>query len=285
VVILRSPREIAMMRKAGLVVWEAHRLAAGMIRPGVTTGEIDAAIEQLFRKRGAVSLFKHYQPEGPDPPPPFPAVCCTSINEVIVHGIPGPRKLLSGDILSLDIGCKLGGWCGDAAATYPVGDIPPRLQQLLEVTRGALDLAIETVGKLIRQRTERTGGGKSQANAPWPQWTQVATKMAKYVRDAGFSVVEDFVGHGIGKRMHEDPQVPNFPSRRSGKFEIRPGLVIAIEPMVNLGTKKVRGLPDRWTQQTADGKPSAHFEHTIAVSRSGAHVLTAGPDQPEDAPA
>ena len=106
-VILRSPREIAMMRNAGLVVWEAHQLAAGMIRPGVTTGEIDAAIEQLFRERGAISLFKHYQPEGPDPPPPFPAVCCTSINEVIVHGIPGPRKLLPGDILSLDIGCKL----------------------------------------------------------------------------------------------------------------------------------------------------------------------------------
>jgi methionyl aminopeptidase len=271
-----------MMRKAGLVVWEAHQLAAGMIRPGVTTGEIDAAVEQLFRKRGAVSLFKHYQPEGPDPPPPFPAVCCTSINEVIVHGIPGPRKLLAGDVLSLDIGCKLGDWCGDAAATYPVGEIAPQVSRLLDVTRGALDLAIDTLGKLIRQRTQSTGRGKSDANARWPRWNQVASLMARHVREAGFSVVEDFVGHGIGKKMHEDPQVPNFPSRRSGNFEIRPGLVIAIEPMVNLGTKKVRGLPDRWTQQTADGHPSAHFEHTVAVTRSGAYVLTAQPGQEAD---
>jgi methionyl aminopeptidase len=268
-----------MMRKAGLVVWEAHQLAAGMIRPGVTTGEIDAAIEQLLRERDAISLFKHYQPEGPDPPPPFPAVSCTSINEVIVHGIPGPRKLLPGDILSLDIGCKLSDWCGDAAATYPVGEIAPRVEQLLHVTRGALDLAIDTIGKLVRQRTESIGSEKSRASARWPRWNQVASLMARYVRDAGFSVVEDFVGHGIGKKMHEDPQVPNFPSRRSGNFEIRPGLVIAIEPMVNMGTKKVRGLPDRWTQRTADGKPSAHFEHTIAVTRSGVRVLTAGPGQ------
>ena len=279
-VILRTPREIAMMRKAGLVVWEAHQLAAGMVRPGVTTAEIDAAIEQLFRERSAVSLFKHYQPEGPDPPPPFPAVCCTSINEVIVHGIPGPRQLLEGDILSLDIGCKLGDWCGDAAATYPVGQIAPEVKRLLDVTRGTLHLAIDTISKLMRQRSERVGKGKGHAR--WPRWNQVAAPMARYVREAGFSVVEDFVGHGIGKRMHEDPQVPNFPSRRSGNFEIRPGLVIAIEPMVNMGAKKVRGLPDRWTQQTADGRPSAHFEHTIAVTRSGAQVLTAGPDQEAD---
>lgn len=259
--ILRSHREIALMRRAGLVVWEALQLAATMIRPGVSTREIDGAIEQFFHQRQATPLFK-----GVPGKVPFPAVCCTSINNEVVHGIPGPRRLVEGDILSLDTGCKLDGWCGDAAATYPAGRITPEVQRLLEVTQGALDLAILLMGKKTF-------------------WSEIAAEMADYVRSHGFSVVETFVGHGIGREMHEDPQVPNFVSSmllRSGDFRIRPGLVIAIEPMVNMGTKRVRTKADYWTQVTADGQPSAHFEHTVAMTEWGPYVLTGPPGQPLD---
>lgn len=259
--ILRSAREIGLMRRAGLVVWEAHQLAGSMVRPGVTTGEIDRAIERFFAERNAVPLFK-----GVPGKIPFPAVTCMSINEEVVHGIPGPRRLAEGDILSLDTGCKLDGWCGDAAATYAAGRVKPEVQRLLDVTRGVLDLAIDLMAR------------KSF-------WSEVAAEMAQYVRGHGFSVVENFVGHGIGREMHEEPQVPNFVSgqlRRSADFRIRPGLVIAIEPMVNMGTKRVRPKRDHWTQVTADGKPSAHFEHTVAMTESGPYVLTAPPGQALD---
>jgi len=259
-VILRSSREIAMMRRAGLAVWHAHRVAESLARPGVTTGEIDAAVEQFFRKHKAVPLFK-----GVPGKVPFPAVTCISINEEVVHGIPGPRKLVEGDIVSIDTGCKLNGWCGDAAVTHPIGRVDPQVQRLLDVTRGSLDLAIEMMGKRS-------------------YWSDVAREMQTYVRDHGFTVVESFVGHGIGRQMHEDPQVPNFVSdqlRRGGDFRLQPGLVIAVEPMVNIGTKKVRVLRDHWTQVTTDRQPSAHFEHTIAVTESGPYVLTAGPDHEE----
>jgi methionyl aminopeptidase len=255
--ILRSPREIAEMRKAGLLVWEAHRLAASMIRPGVTTAEIDAAIEDFFARHNAVPLFK-----GVPGHVPFPAVTCISINEQVVHGIPGPRRLAEGDLVSLDTGCKLNGWCGDAAATYPVGRVHPEVRRLLDVTREVLDLAI----KLTASRS---------------RWSEVAREMQAYVKRHRFSVVEAFVGHGIGREMHEDPQVPNFVSshlRGGGDFQLVPGLVIAIEPMVNMGTKRVRTLSDHWTQVTADGRPSAHFEHTVAMTEFGPYVLTAGPN-------
>ncbi len=255
--ILRSPREIAEMRKAGLLVWEAHQIARKMVRPGVTTGEIDAAIEQYFLGQNAVPLFK-----GVPGPVPFPAVTCCSVNEEVVHGIPGPRELVEGDVLSLDTGCRLNGWCGDAATTLPVGQVDPEIQRLLDVTRGTLELAVEKMGTCSR-------------------WSQVAREMEQFVKDHRFSVVEAFVGHGIGREMHEDPQVPNFVSsqlRRGGDFDLVPGLVIAVEPMVNMGTKRVRTKSDHWTQVTADGKPSAHFEHTIAVTESGPEVLTAGPN-------
>jgi methionyl aminopeptidase len=245
------------MRRAGLLVWEAHQLAASMVRPGATTGEIDAAIEAFFEKNRAVPLFK-----GVPGRVPFPAVTCTSVNEEVVHGIPGKRRLVAGDIVSIDTGCKLDGWCGDAAVTYPVGQVDPRVQNLLDVTSGVLDLAIELMGKKTF-------------------WSQVAAEMEAYVRDNSFTVVEAFVGHGIGREMHEDPQVPNFVSdqlRRNGDFRLLPGLVIAVEPMVNMGTKRVRTRPDFWTQVTADGKPSAHFEHTVAITEAGPYVLTASPD-------
>jgi methionyl aminopeptidase len=255
--ILRSPREIAEMRKAGLLVWHAHQVAAGMLRAGVATAEIDAAVERYFAEHQAVPLFK-----GVPGPVPFPAVTCISINEEVVHGIPGSRKLVEGDIVSIDTGCKLNGWCGDAAATYVVGRVDAKLRRLVDTTREVLDLAIRRMGSCAR-------------------WTEVAAAMEAHVKKAGFSVVEAFVGHGIGRDMHEDPQVPNFVSsqlRRGGDFSLRPGLVIAVEPMVNMGTKRVRTGPDQWTQVTADGQPSAHFEHTVAVTASGPVVLTAGPN-------
>jgi methionyl aminopeptidase len=256
VVTLRSPREIALMRRAGLVVWGAHQMAAGMVRPGVTTGEIDAAVEKFFAEHGAVALFK-----GVPGKVPFPACCCISVNDEVVHGIPGPRVLRAGDVISIDTGCSVGGWCGDSAITHPVGEVTPDVQRLLDCTSGVLALAI----RLLASRN---------------RWSDVATEMAKFVRDHGFSVVENFVGHGIGRSMHEDPQVPNFCTpafRKNHDFEIEPGLVIAIEPMVNMGTKKVRALADHWTQSTVDGMPSAHFEHTVAITAGGPVVLTAQP--------
>ena len=181
----------------------------------------------------------------------------------MVHGIPGPRELVEGDIVSIDTGCKLGGWCGDAAATYPVGRIGPDVRKLLDVARNSLSLAITLMGRCTR-------------------WSQVAAEMEAYVRRHKFSVVEAFVGHGIGREMHEDPQVPNFVSsqlrRGTGDFRLTPGLVIAVEPMVNMGTKRVKTRPDHWTQVTADRRPSAHFEHTIALTDAGPWMLTAGPN-------
>ncbi len=258
--ILRSPREIGLMRKAGLVVWEAHQIAGRLVHPGVTTAEIDQAIEQFFAERDVVPLFKHV-PNSSQGKPPFPAVTCISVNEEVVHGIPGPRKLVEGDIVSIDTGCKLDGWCGDAAATYACGKVSPPTRKLLEVTRDVLHLAIEQMGR-----------------CRW--WSEVATQMERFVKSHGFSVVEAFVGHGIGRDMHEEPQVPNFSGRkirRTADFRLVPGLVVAIEPMVNMGRKTVRQLPDHWTQVTRDGKPSAHFEHTVAMTSKGPDILTAGP--------
>jgi methionyl aminopeptidase len=261
---LKSTREIALMRRAGLAVWEAHQIAAKMVRPGATTAAIDHAIGEHFERLGAQPLFKNY-PNNIRNKPPFPAVCCMSVNEAVVHGVPTDKPLMEGDILSLDTGCRLGGWCGDSAWTYPVGRIAPEVQRLLDATEGVLFLAIELMSS------------KSY-------WSSIAREMADYIRDHGFSTVECFVGHGIGRDMHEDPQVPNFPSRSlrgSGDFKIEPGLVIAVEPMVNMGTKKVKMLPDYWTQVTADGKPSAHFEHTIAITADGPQLMTVAPSPAE----
>ena len=261
---LKSTREIALMRRAGLAVWQAHQIATRMVRPGATTAAIDRAIAEHFEKLGAQPLFMNY-PNSIRNKPSFPAACCMSVNEAVVHGIPTNKPLAEGDILSLDTGCRLNGWCGDAAYTYAVGRIAPDVQRLLEATQGVLSLSIELMG------------AKSY-------WSAIAREMATYIRDHGFSTVECFVGHGIGRDMHEDPQVPNFPSRSlrgSGDFRIEPGLVIAVEPMVNMGTKRVKLLSDQWTQVTADGKPSAHFEHTIAITADGPSLLTAPPTAAE----
>lgn len=261
---LKSPREISLMRQAGLAVWQAHQIVGKMVQPGATTWEIDRAVEEHFESLGAVPLFKNY-PNSAKRKKAFPAVTCMSVNEAVVHGIPNNRPLKEGDIVSVDTGCRLNGWCGDAAYTYKVGRVSGDVQKLLDVTEQTLNLAIE----LLSQKS---------------YWSQIAEQMAQYVRDNGFSSVENFVGHGIGREMHEDPQVPNYASRTlrgSADFRIEPGLVIAVEPMVNMGTKRVKMLADDWTQVTADGKFSAHFEHTIAITPEGPILLTVAPTPAE----
>ncbi|MGL6227496.1 MAG: type I methionyl aminopeptidase [Thermoguttaceae bacterium] len=263
VITLRSEREILKMRRAGLAVWHAHQIAASYCQPGITTGEIDAVVERFFDDLGAVSLFKGFPGAGAVD---YPAVTCISVNEEVVHGIPGKRVLQVGDIVGIDTGCRIDGWCGDAALTHPVGPISELFQRLLDVTSTTLNVAIEQLGK--KQR-----------------WSEVAREMEKYVRSSGFSVIETLVGHGIGREMHEHPQVPNYVCSefvKSGDFEIRPGLVIAVEPMVNIGSKRVRLGRDRWTISTIDRKGSAHFEHTIAILESGPFVLTGPPRSEEE---
>ena len=261
---LKSDREIALMRQAGLCVWQAHQMVGEMIEPGVTTAQINKVVDDYFRRCNAQPLFKNY-PHQNEGKPPFPAATCTSVNEEVVHGIPNSRPLKEGDIVSIDTGCRLNGWCGDAAYTYRVGSVRPEVQRLLDATIATLDLAFE----LMHTRS---------------RWSQIATEMARFVREHGYSTVECFVGHGIGRDMHEDPQVPNFLSRSlrgSGDFRIEPGLVIAVEPMVNMGTKRVKMLRDHWTQITLDNKPSAHFEHTIAMTHEGPVLLTKAPTPDE----
>jgi len=253
VITLKSSRELQLMREAGRLVAQAHQLIREMIGPGVRTHDIDAEVEGFFRKHSATPLFK-----GVPGKVPFPASTCISINEQVVHGIPSERELREGDIISVDTACRLNGWCGDAAWTYPVGRIDQEKQRLLQVGERNLWLAIEQVSRVQR-------------------WSQVAALMERDVRKAGFSVVEQFVGHGIGREMHEDPQVPNFvsPQLRRHDFRIEPGLVIAIEPMVNAGTKHVRvSKSDHWTVTTKDERPSVHFEHTVAITSSGPQILT-----------
>jgi methionyl aminopeptidase len=257
---LKTDKEIALMRKAGLLAWQAHQKAGALVKPGVTTAEINEVIERFFAEHKAIALFKGVPSNSGDVP--FPAAACISVNEQLVHGIPGPRVLKEGDVVSIDLGCKLNGWCSDAAVTWPVGQISPKTQKLLDVTEGALRLAIELIPKRTR-------------------WSQVAREMEAYVKDSGFSVVEGLVGHGIGRSLWESPQVPNYFTltyEALGDFQLKPGLVIAVEPMVNMGNKWLKTLPDHWTIVAADGLPTAHFEHTLAITKHGVEVLTAGPN-------
>jgi len=252
---LKSTREIGLMREAGKLVAAALRMARAMVQPGVRTVEIDQAIEALYARHGATPLFKGY----PGPKVPFPAVTCISINEQVVHGIPGQRQLRAGDLVKMDTACKLNGWCADAAITVPVGEIRPEWQRLVRVAEEVLQIAIVEMG---RRR--------------W--WSEVAALMQRHAEGAGFSVVHQYVGHGIGRVMHENPQVPNFISKDLKKqdFRLEEGLVLAVEPMVNMGKFKVHTLKsDHWTVVTDDLKPSVHVEHTVAVVPGGVQVLTA----------
>ncbi|MBI3457693.1 MAG: type I methionyl aminopeptidase [Candidatus Rokubacteria bacterium] len=246
-IVLKSPREIALMRQAGQVVVAAMRMCRDLVKPGISSLEIDQEVEALIRERGAKPAFKGYRG--------FPATVCVSINEEVVHGIPAAhRRLKEGDIVGLDFGAIVEGYYGDAAITVPVGEISQDVQRLLDVTRESLDLAIA-----VARPGNRLG--------------DISATVQRHVEAAGFGVVRAFVGHGIGRELHEDPQIPNFGEPRKGP-PLRPGMVLAIEPMVTMGHWDVRVLPDRWTAVTGDGSLAAHFEHTVAITDSGPDVLT-----------
>ncbi|HET6326395.1 MAG TPA: type I methionyl aminopeptidase [Planctomycetaceae bacterium] len=257
-IVLKSAREIARMRDAGQVVARAIDRAASLIRPGIATRALDAAIEDVFRDAGAQALFK-----GVPGKVPFPAASCISVNDEVVHGIPGERILNAGDLVSIDTACRLAGWCADSAWTFPVGAVDETKSRLLSVGQSVLALAITEIGRCSR-------------------WSEVAALMSDAVHKAGFSGVEDLVGHGIGREMHEDPQVPNYVSEslRQADFALEPGLVLAIEPMINAGSRQTRtSKKDHWTVRTEDGQPSVHFEHSVALTSAGPVILTL-PDGP-----
>jgi len=257
-IILKSSREIELMRDANRVVFRVHEKMRELVKPGVTTAELNAVAEAVIQEHGGIALFKGV--ENPQADFPFPAALCTSVNEVLVHGIPDDRKLVEGDIVSIDCGVRLAGYCGDAAQTLPVGKVDRKARQLMDVTRRALDLAIEMV-------------------RPGRMWSEVAAAIQALVEREAFSVVRDFVGHGIGREMHEEPKVPNYWDGQQSwmDFELVPGLVLAIEPMVNVGTRKVEyGGPGKWAVLTKDRELAAHFEHSLAVVESGADVLSDG---------
>jgi len=254
--ILKSRREIALMRDAGKVVAECLELCREMSKPGVTTIEIDRKVEALIRQRGATPAFKGYSLYGK---PPYPASICASINEEVVHGIPDARVLKEGDILSIDVGTCLKHYYGDAAATFPVGAISKEAAKLLEVTKTALFKAIEKMRSGVKLR-------------------ELSRTIQQNAESQGFSVVRDFVGHGIGTKMHEDPQVPNFVSAGFPGFHttvLKPGAVLALEPMLNVGGSAVEELGNKWTVVTKDRMLSAHFEHSVAVTDDEPEILTA----------
>jgi methionyl aminopeptidase len=247
-IVCKSPAEIDKMRRSGRIVREVLDLVRNLVRPGATTMDLERAAEQKMRDLGAQPAFKGYYD--------YPCVLCTSINEEIVHGIPSEKRMLKeGDIVSVDCGVVLDGYYGDAAITVPVGqEITPELQKLLKVTEESLYRGIEKVWI-----------GNSVGD--------IGEAVQRHVESNGFSVVREFVGHGIGTRLHEEPQVPNY---RSGgpNPRLREGMVLAIEPMVNYGKPEARVLSDKWTAVTADGSYSAHFEHCVAVTKDGPVILT-----------
>ncbi|HLN29911.1 MAG TPA: type I methionyl aminopeptidase [Gemmataceae bacterium] len=253
---LKSAREIGLMREAGKLVARALRMCREMIKPGLATLELDRAVDALFAQHGALPLFKGYPGKVP-----FPAATCISLNEQVVHGIPGPRVIREGDLVKIDTACKLNGWCADAAITVPVGEVRPEWRRLIRVGEEVLTIAIAEMGQ-----------------RKW--WSEVAMRMQQHAEAAGFSVVKQYVGHGIGRTMHENPQVPNFVNRdvRKHRFRLEEGLVLAVEPMLNMGREDTLTLKDHWTVVTRDGLPSVHMEHTLAITKEGILVVTADED-------
>ncbi|HSA64020.1 MAG TPA: type I methionyl aminopeptidase [Nitrospira sp.] len=240
-IILKTPDEIAVMAKASRVVAEALAVLKNAVKPGITTDELDRLAESEICARGAIPAFKGYRN--------YPKTLCASVNEQVVHGIPSKRTLKEGDIVGLDLGAIVGGFYGDSAVTVAVGRIEEKAAALVRITEESLALAIEQA---------RVGNRLSD----------ISHAVQRHVEAAGYSVVTEFVGHGIGRQLHEEPQVPNYGKPGQGP-RLQAGMVLAIEPMVNMGGSAVRVLDDRWTAVTADGSLSAHFEHTIAIQPSG----------------
>jgi len=244
---LKTPREIERMKPASRIVAEILLELREILRDGITTGEIDRLAEEKTLKRNAKPAFKGYRG--------FPASICISINNEVVHGIPSPKRVVkNGDVVGLDFGVIFDGFFGDSAVTVPVGEIPPEVQNLLKVTEQSLYKAIE-------------------AAVPGNFLSDISAAIQTLADAHHFGIVREFCGHGIGRALHEDPPVLNYVQSGKGP-KVKPGLVIAIEPMINLGTEKVRVLEDGWTVVTLDGRPSAHFEHTIAVTPEGPEILT-----------
>lgn len=246
-VVLKSPSEIARMRKAGQIVAEVLQEIETNIKPGITTDSLNSLAERLIKKRNGISAFLGYKG--------YPATICTSVNEEVVHGIPSEKRLVEGDVVSVDVGVVIDGYYGDAAVTLPVGVVSEESKRLINVGKQALNLAIENcmLGKRLYD---------------------ISASIQKTTEVFGFSVVRNYVGHGIGQNMHEDPQIPNFGVAGKGPL-LKEGMVLAPEPMINIGSYEVRELPDGWTVVTVDGKRSCHFEHTVAITKDGPQILTA----------
>jgi methionyl aminopeptidase len=254
----KSPAELDKMRRVGRLVGEILRDMRRMVAPGVTTLDLDRFAEERTRAAGGIPAFIGV----PGPRGAYKHTICASVNEEVVHGIPSGRRLEEGDVVGIDFGIVLDGYVGDSAFTVPVGEIRDDVKQLIKATEESLWAAID-------------------AMRPGNRLNDVGGAVADYVEPKGYSVVREFCGHGIGRRMHEPPQVPNYRTRgQDGSLILREGLVLAVEPMVNLGASEVTMLSDGWTVVTADGRPSAHFEHTIAVTESGPEVLTLLEDEP-----
>lgn len=243
---IKKGQEIEKMRRAGQAAADILHELAAMIAPGITTGEVDRTASQLMSAAGVRSAFLGFRG--------FPGHICISVNEEVVHGIGGPRKILYGDVVSIDVGIVKDGWIGDNAVTVPVGVVAPEVEKLLSVTEQALKGAIQ-----FARAGNRLG--------------EVSAHVEEVAVSSGFSIVREFVGHGVGRQMHEEPQIPNYGKRNSGPV-LKAGMTLAIEPMVNMGKPSVRVLPDKWTVVTTDGLPSAHFEHTILVTDGDPEVLT-----------
>ena len=244
---LKSPHEVELMRRAGKITAAARALAGEMVRPGVTTHEIDSAVEQFIRKQGAVPSFLHYNG--------YPASACVSVNDEVIHGIPGKRVLGEGDIVSIDVGAYIGGFHGDCAATFACGKISREAQNLIDVTR-------QSFFEGIRYAKE---GHRLQ---------DISAAIQQYVESRGCSVVREYVGHGVGAKMHEPPEIPNYGHAGRGPRLLR-GMTLAIEPMVNAGTAAIQVLPDGWTVKTVDGKWAAHYENTVLITDGEPEILTA----------
>ena len=247
---LKSPREIEAMRRAGRITAQARTLAASLVAPGVTTHEIDTAVRRFIESHGAKPSFLGYSG--------YPGSACISVNDEVIHGIPGPRKLREGDIVSVDVGAFIGGFHGDCAGTYPCGEISDEARRLIAVTRESFWQGIRMARKGMRI-------------------SDISHAVQQYVEQNGFSVVREYVGHGVGAKLHEPPEVPNYGPAGHGA-RLVPGMTIAVEPMVNAGGEAIRVMKDGWTVKTADGSLAAHYENTILITEGDPEILTVTED-------